>query len=597
LLLIALGVALRAPVVAGTLISDDWDHYAMARDVYPVARSPLDLFSVIADRPGERAALLRSGRLPWWSDPEIRISFLRPIASLATYADYTWLGGARHPSRAHWHSLLWWSLCLIAVAGMFERVLPRPVALLACLLFAVDDAHALPVAWSASRAELIGFAFVIAALWAHIAWTQRGSPRVRALAIASMCIGVLAGEHALALFAYVVAYGLIAAPGSLRQRLRGLVPLALPVIAYFAVHAALGYGASGSSFYSDPFADSARFFGALPARVAQLLGDTLFGYTAEWWFGLPPWWTSVAKTGPAHWLLRDDPHVLQLAVGVAAVIVLLAALWHAWRAKHDPVALQMRWLLVGALASLLPLCGTFAMTRLTVAPALGIDAWLAWIAVSAFARARAPGALLLRAAAALLVAAIVLFHGVVIAQRSHEASGVYADWSRNEEAWVDRARLGGRELAQRHVFVISASDIATQFSLPFIRHRHGKSMPASTQLLLPPVLKEIEVARPAPNMFELRTTQGHTGFRNSAYRLESTDFHVGERHVTPTFAVEVVAVDAGNPTDLRFTFEKDLEDASYLFLYPREEGLMRLQLPRTGGRMQLPPPAAAGFEP
>lgn len=566
----------------------------MVRGVYPVARSPLDLFSVIADRPGERAALLRSGRLPWWSDPEIRISFLRPLASLSTYADYAWLGAARVPARGHWQSLLWWSLCLIAVAGMLERVLPRSIALLACVLFAVDDAHALPVAWSASRAELIGFASVIAALWAHIAWTQRPSRRSRVLAVLALSLGVLAGEHALALFTYVVAYSLIAAPGSMRQRLLGLAPFVLPVVVYFAIHAALGYGASGSSFYSDPFSDTARFAAALPGRVTQLLGDTVFGYTAEWWFGLPPWWTSVAKTGPAHWLLHDDPHVLQLAVGVVAILIVLGGLWHAWRAQSDPVAAQMRWLLAAALASLLPLCGTFAMTRLTVAPALGIDAWLAWIAIRAWQRLRTGGALGPRVVAATLGAAILLFHGVVIAQRTHEASDVYAAWSRNEEAWVDRARLGGHELTTRHAIVISANDIATQFSLPFIRYRHGKSMPASSQLLVPPAFRPIELARTAPNVLELRSTDpaGHPGFRNSAYRLESTDFLAGDRFTTPTFTVEVVAVNAGNPTSLRFTFEKDLEDASYLFLYPREEGLKPLELPPVGTRVQLPPPAA-----
>lgn len=571
----------------------------MVRKVYPVSRSPLDLFSVIADRPGERAALLASGRLPWWSDPEIRISFLRPLASLSTYADYAWLGAGRVPARGHWQSLLWWSMCLIAVAGMLERVLPRPVALLACLLFAVDDAHALPVAWNASRAELIGFAFTITALWMHIAWTQRPSRRLRVLAVLAMALGVLAGEHALALFAYVVAYSLIAAPGSMRQRVLGLAPFALPVVVYFAIHAALGYGASGSSFYSDPFSDTARFAGALPLRVAQLLGDTLFGYTAEWWFGLPPWWTSLAKTSPAHWLLRDDPHVLQLAVGVVAILVLLGGLRHAWRAKSDPVAAQMRWLLAAALASLLPLCGTFAMTRLTVAPALGIDAWLAWIVVLAWQRMQAGGAFAPRAAGAALAATILLFHGAVIAQRTHEASDVYAAWSRNEEAWVDRARLGGRDLTTRHVIVISANDIATQFSLPFIRHRHGKPMPASSQLLVPPAFKPIELARTAPNVLELRSTDeaGHPGFRNSAYRLESTDFHVGDRFTTPTFTVEVLAVNAGNPTSLRFTFGKDLEDSSYLFLYPQEEGLMRLELPPVGTRTQLPPPAAPGTQP
>jgi hypothetical protein len=599
-LVIVLGVALRAPVLAGTLISDDWDHYAMASGVYPVARSPLDLYSVIAARPGERAALLRSGRLPWWSDPGIRISFLRPLGSLSIYADYAWFGADRVPARAHWHSLLWWVLCLVAAAGMLERVLPRAVALAACALFAVDDAHSLPVAWTASRAELIACAFTIAALWAHIAWTQRPSRMLRVLAFGLMCLAMLAGEHALALFAYVAAYALLGARGSVRERVLGFAPLALPVIAYFAVHAVLGYGATGSAFYADPLSDPRRYLAALPARAMLLLGDTCFGYSAEWWFGLPPWWMRVVQTHwlPVHSLLRDDPHVLQLALGSAALVLVLAALVRAARTKDDGVR-RLRWLLVGALASLPPLCGTFAMTRLTVAPALGIDACLAWIVVGAFQIACGKRALPARADAALLAAAILLMHGYVAAARSREASGVYAAWSRNEEAWVARAARGDAGFGARHVLVVSANDIATQFSLPFVLHRHHLAMPASSQLLLPPAVSPIEIERLAPNTLELRSTaaSGHSGFRNSAYRLEADDFHAGQRFATPSFEVEVVSVTAGTPTDLRFIFAKSLDDPSYLFLYPRAEGLTQLQLPALGGTLELGPPTSPSFVP
>jgi hypothetical protein len=476
---------------------------------------------------------------------------------------------------------------------VLRRVVPAQLALAACVLFAIDDAHALPVAWSASRAELIGFAFMIAALWAHVAWTARPSLRLRALAIASIGLGVLAGEHALALFAYVSAYALLGAPGTVRERVRGWAPLAPPVVLYMLLHAALGYGTSGSSFYSDPFSDAARYLHALPVRSTLLLGDAVFGYTAEWWFGLPPWWPGLAHARlPVAQLFGGDPRALQLAVGVTAWVLVLLGLRWAWRSKHT-VAEALRWLLLGALASLPALCGTFAMTRLTVAPALGIDVGLAWILLLGWERLRAKGPLPARAAAACVAALVVLVHGQVAATRSHEASELYAAWSRNEDAWVARAELGGANVAAQHVMIVSAADIATQFSLPFVRYRHGQPMPASSQLLLPPAAAAIEVERIGANALELRSTapSGHSGFRNSAYRLEANDFRAGQRFVTPQFAVEVVAVHAGDPTDLRFVFEKTLDDPSYVFLYPRPEGLIRLALPRARARLVLPPPA------
>jgi hypothetical protein len=602
-LVIVLGVVVRQPVLGGALISDDWDHYAMVRGVYPVARAPFDMFKVIAGTEADRVALARTGRLPWWSDPDVRISFLRPLASLASYAEYAWLGADRVPARGHWHSLLWWSLCVVAAAGVLARVLPRAVALLACALFAVDDAFALPVAWSASRAELIACALTIAALWAHIAWTERPSLRLRALAVGLMCLATLAGEYALALFAYVGAYALLGARGSMRQRLSGLAPLALPVVAYLVVHAAAGYGATDSAFYNDPFRDL-RYLRELPARTTLLLGDALFGYTAEWWFGHPWWWPQLSQSSlpVAVWLVRVGHHALQLVVGGAALVLVLGGLvhvWRAWRAQNDPLAEPLRWLLLGALASLPALCGTFPMTRLTVAPALGLAAWLAAITLRAVARVRSSGPLAPRAAAAALACAIVGLHGLAVAQHSRIASVVYAAWARSEQAWVERAPLDDPNVAARHVFVVSANDNATQFSLPFIRHRQGKPMPLSCTLLLPPTDAAIGLTRIAPNALELRSSAagGLSGLRHSAYRLATDEFRAGQLFATPRFTVEVLTLAAGTPTALRFVFATPLDDPSYIFLYPRPEGLSRLDLPPPGGTIQLQPPADPPFVP
>ena len=58
--LLALGSWLRAPALDATLVSDDWDHYAMATGVYPVARAPWDFYDFIGDSAAERFSALIS---------------------------------------------------------------------------------------------------------------------------------------------------------------------------------------------------------------------------------------------------------------------------------------------------------------------------------------------------------------------------------------------------------------------------------------------------------------------------------------------------------------------------------------------------------
>jgi hypothetical protein len=53
----------------------------------------------------------------------------------------------------------------------------------------------------------------------------------------------------------------------------------------------------------------------------------------------------------------------------------------------------------------------------------------------------------------------------------------------------------------------------------------------------------------------------------------------------------VMALEQGNPTQLRFAFKRPLSDPSYLFLYPVASGLRALRLPPVGSAVRLGPPA------
>jgi hypothetical protein len=590
---LALGTWLRAPALRGGLLSDDWDHYAMCAGIYPNVRRAWDLFNFVSNDAVERRELLSSGRLPWWSDPDIQIGFLRPLSSLFVWIDHAVLDVRDAPVRAHVHSLLWWLLGALGVAAVFRRILPPSAAGLAVLLYAVDDAHALPVAWSASRAELIAVAAMSWALWAQLEWRHRGFARHRWLSLALVWLGLFSGEHAIALLALMVAAELADVARPLAARARALLPLALPLAVYLIARAALHYGVAGSSFYMDPLDEPLRFLRAFGLHVPLLAADLGLGYAADYWYGEPPWWLGLplVQRLPAAWLA---PSVLQRLAWSCGVGVLVASvLFWIWlgRRAEDASARSLRWLIAGALAALVPLASAIPMTRLTVVPALAFHATYAWFAVGAWQVLRGPAPWFSRLAAGALCALLLASDGVQPAIRGRSLSEYYARMARVELRWALRAQFDDATLPARHVIVLSAFDVATRFSLPFVRHFAGRSMPASSEVLLPPFLGTLQLRRPSADTLELEAATGFSDLRHSAYRREDRDFHAGERWPGERFSVEVLATDHGVPRHLRFVFAHPLEDARYLFLYPTAEGLRTFSLPPVGATRPLPQPA------
>lgn len=594
-LVIALGVWVRSPALTGTRISDDWDHYAMVSGVYPLQRSAFDLYDFIGADPRDRVALTDSGRLPWWSDPKIRISFFRPLASFWTYADYAWFGAKNAPARAHAHSLVWWVLSLVAAAGVLRLIFPASIALLALLLFALDEGHSLPVAWSASRAEVIASALMLSSLWAFMVWMAGGGARFRWLAVFLTVLALLAGEHALSLFPYLALFAAVGCSGSLRERVLRVVPFVVPVLGYLIAHVAFGYGVEGSSFYSDPFGDLPGYLSVLPQRISWLLADLIWGYSADWSFMAPPWSFWLGQRGvPQEWLSHENILAVQTSLGALAAVCGIVTWIALYRRRDDRDAAQVCWLLLAAAASLLPVSSAFAMTRLTVAPALGIDACWAFLLARSISALRAPAAgALPRVGCTLAACAILALHVVLPSVRSRDASAMYAAWSIAEEAWVKRARFEVPSLAGRRVFVLSAHDTASQYALPYLLHLHGFAIPSSSQILLPPALTPLELNRPEDNVLELSSSApgGHFGFLNSAYRRSEASFVVGQRRSNPHFDVEVTRVVGGVPASVRFTFPRSLDDASYVFMYPQADALKRIALPRIGEARVVPAPA------
>ena len=186
-------------------------------------RGAFDLFRFAS--PEFNRGLMDQGVFPWWADPEARLAFFRPLTSLTHALDH--LLWPTSGFMMHAQSMAWFLFGLLGLAALYRRLIqPSFVAALALLVYALDDARAGPISWIANRNALIACAFSVWALVAHDRWRRGGSRASAVLAPLLLALGLLAGEGAVAIGAYLFAYALFIDPGSTRQRALSLAPYA-----------------------------------------------------------------------------------------------------------------------------------------------------------------------------------------------------------------------------------------------------------------------------------------------------------------------------------------------------------------------------------
>lgn len=587
LLSILAGLILRSPALEVGLLADDWDHYAMSMRIYPALRSPFDHFSFVRSSASDHAALQKSGRLPWWIASDLRMALFRPLSSALGYVDYAWFDSARHPARMHLHSLVWWLSLVTGVACLLPLLLPLPAAALGTLLYALEDSHILPVTWIANRSELVANAFVVWAAYLRVLGSRRGDPRLlHAGAYALVAFSLLAGEHSIPALAYLAAFELCRCRPQLRSQLRALLPLALLIASLLIVRRLGGYGAAGLGMYVEPTEQPLRYLANCVQRLPLLFGDVVFGIAADWYPAGPPpdkWLAALPfVTAPSRWPSFQVVTGWIAFAGVAAILIAL-------HARKQPELRAVFWLLLAAAASILPMCASVAMGRLTLPAAFGVDAAWAYFATELARRAFTQRSVAHWIGAGVVGAIVLGTHTVGAARRAWYEPKALAWLSQAEPAWV---RLDGLDVADRNVMVLT-SGCAAQWVIPFVRHHSGLPMPASSTPLSAAFLSTHELIRTATDAIELRlpARPSVATFTDSVYRSADHPFRTGDRVRTPNFDVHVLAAEGGEPTWLRFQFPKSVDDASYVFLYAGPQGFAPLALPPVGGRTTLRPAA------
>lgn len=571
-LIAAAALFLHWPSLDAGLAADDYLNRAMLDGEYPVARSPLDLYSFLR-RSGELAPLMDGGIAPWWSHPELKLSLLRPLSSALLWLDHRVLGLS--PRGQHAHSLVWLVALIGAYSLLARRLLAPGAALVATAIFAFDSALVAPIAWICNRTALVSATFGALGLWAYLGHREERWRPGAGLALSFFSLSLAGGEYAVCVLAFAFAYELAARGDPLRARARALGLAVVPVLVYAGVHLSLGYGADGSVVYIGPFDSPRQFFSEALLRIPAMIATELILVPGEQFYGK---------------LLTRSPEALSAILPIALILVLLHG---TWRRAGDKERRLLATALLGALFAMLPLVGTIPSVRLLLVASFGGSAVVAAVLwdsgrrlLSAEERKRA--ATWVRALATLPVAVV---HLGFSARFTHDHVYFWRNIvggirEKHLSAEIDDQAVAGQEL----VLINATGEIAAQIYPPWVRHFRGAPLPKRWRVLgnanrpqraLRVSDDTLELSLERGRMFEDPTSQ--------MFRAPSLPFEPGDHASLPGLEVTVLEVDGWAPKRVRYRFSSSLDDPNRVFLLLENGRMRRAFMPEVGGEFVVPP--------
>lgn len=522
------------------------------------------------------------GILPWWAVDGWKVDLWRPLASLSHWIDYKLFGEAPFPM--HVHSLLLYGALGIAAAIAYRGILGRGwIAGFAGLLFVVDSGHGIPVGWLSNRNALLSALFCVSALIAHHHWRKNatiekplGTWHTHGLmANVLLALALLSGEGAVALGGYFFAYALFMDPVSRNEGRRGLlialallVPYLLVVVAWREVYVSLGHGTFGSWLYVDPLSEPFVFLRNAVAHYPVLLLG-LFGIPdSTVWMALPALW---------QWI-----HV------IAAAAFVVCASWIAWPLLK--ASAQARFLGLGALLAVVPMCATLPSDRNLIVPSLGAMGFVALYIGSLFDGktrrvAQDPTKRSERALAYSWIAVHLLLSPILLLGSAYSISAM----DRVFRAANDSIPAGVEVSNTTYVVLNTPVDLLGA-SLPLFRSgqdaalpRHWRWLCASVGILEVERLDDYTIAlrpeggflqRPWSQIFRRPETAPLTA--GSVVQLDGMEARV------------TVSGDDGRPREVRFRFDVPLEDESLAWVSWEKGAYVKVDLPVPGSRITLP---------
>jgi hypothetical protein len=559
------GVVLLGALAAGAVVNraalhapldiDDFGQRAMIEGKLTPRRGPFNLYDFVAD--DNRAALLERGVIPWWSDPRLVTRFLRPLPSALVWLDYRLFG--YEPFAPHLLSLLWWAGAVLAAHTLYRTSVGTRPALAATAVFALSPTHAIPLLWLANRNILVTLTFGASAMALYVRWRRDRRPALGLATAAAFGATALTGEYALCFIGYLIAFELCRRAESVRSRLTGALPAAVPFVLYAVARAALGYGARASGFYRDPIANPGAYLEAFPHALSTLLAAA---------------WLSIDVT--SSWLASHAFRAI-LILGAGALVV--GTVWRARRAESGADSDGGAWLACGSVIALLPLTVTEPSRRLLGVVALGVSGAVGALIERAAGRIHRP----LRLSALVGVAAVAAFIHVMAAPFS--TRGLSRESVEDQVQSLARFNTVPRRARQIDTtLVVRANYGLAVLSAPFILREDAPVR----WWVLSHTFEQVTAIRTSPRSIEVAAEKvplfplGPTGI------VRTVPFRAGDVVEIAGLRATVLRVDdEGRPLAVRYEFDRDLDGPDVAWISEGRSGFGDLAPPPVGMGVRL----------
>ncbi len=509
------------------------------------------------------------GNLPWWTAEDLRHKNFRYLSVLTMQLDFAlW---PERPALMHLHSFLWLGALIVAATWLYRGLMGVTwTAGLAALLYAVEDAHAAPVAYLANRNAVIATCLGVLCLVCYERWRREGwragavwSPILFALALSAAEIGI-------ATAAYLASYAFFVERDAWSRRLIALAPCVAVALVWAAIYATFGFGASGSGFYTNPLGDPLGFLGLFTERAPLLLLGQ---------------WTPV----PADLALVSDP-TLNSAAGLRraglVVVAVLAVLMGPLLAR-DRVA---RFWCAGALLSLLPISATGPQNRLLFFVGIGSMGLLAMFVDDVISARKKARPLAWRWPAGIVACLLLVVHvllappvGLLTLQAQRDADRRL----RQALATVPEDPT----LADQDLILVNPPDHTyTVGVIPFFKRTQGAPAPRRMRALSVGA-SPLQITRVDAHTLDLRLEYGLFSTPISRYfRSAERGMAVGDRFEVADLEIEILALKSpGDPLTLRYRFAVPLEDPSLRWLRWQDRVYVPWSPPSLGESVELLP--------
>ncbi len=569
---VVLGVLLSLPCLGSGFAGDDYIHQSQLheeRTIHGLAEGPFDLFVFAPRDPEASKALIDQGLYSWWTDPNAKVAFFRPLSAATHVLDYTLWPDS--PVLMHVHTLLWFVMALALVAQFYHRLpIPAWVATLATLLYAIDDVHGPALSWLASRNALVALVFSLGCLIAHDAWRRDAWMHGRWCAPGLLGVGLLAGEAALATLAYLVAHGLFLDSASIRARIRAALHY-IPVLVAWSLAYMIGdYGTRAAVVYLNPIAEPIMAMQRLGTNLMMLLYAQLAGIWSELYYMY-----AIVHPALTHIML------MFAIIGLTWVAFLVRPL-----TRSHPCA---RFFAFGMVLSTLPFCLGPMGDRLLFFTGLGGLGLLALFG-EAFVdhrhrlyRGRWPK-IFAGVAAAFFVYTHLLMNLMWLPVRSQTNNFFAPGFTR-----ADHSIPAGQDILDKTVVLVNPP--TELFAVYMGAGRDATHTPRPRHVrILSPGTAELELRRIDAHTVDVRCHRGFLEhFWDRGLRAENKPFVLGTIAELSDVTISITELtDDDRPANVRFRFTVPLEHPTLVWLQWQRDGFVPFSVPAVGTPIVVP---------